>query len=85
MSQKQLVIPLSGLDGKERTAVATGNNAAWLCLCRRSLPLIGKSGDPKGPSEGTKIQCPDCNRTFFVVPKTTNLTSAVEVQQLLSK
>jgi hypothetical protein len=82
MSQIQKIIPLVCLDAKERRAAATGNNAAWICPCGRRLPLLGKSGDAKGPSEGFKVHCPDCGRVFFVVPATTKMSAAREVREL---
>lgn len=67
MPQNQNEIPLE-LNTETRIAIATGNNASWLCSCTRDLPLLGKSGQVKGSSENTKIVCPNCCAEYFVVP-----------------
>lgn len=67
MPQNQNEIPLE-LNNETRVAIATGNNASWLCGCTRDLPLLGKSGQVKGSSENTKIVCPSCRAEYFVVP-----------------
>ena len=78
MPQAQEPIPLLFEDGTEGRAVATGNNAAWMCRCGRKLPLLGRSGT----SEGVRVDCPDCPRSYFVVPKAGALTSAIKVRQV---
>ena len=81
--RKQKPIPLRFLDGGVGEAVATGNNAAWMCRCARSLPLVGPSGDPKGVSKGTRLDCPDCGRKYFVVPEgPLAMTRAVCVEEV---
>jgi len=84
MSQKQHVVGLIFLDGQRREAVATGNNAAWHCECDRELPLIGCSGSQKGPSDGLSIECPDCQRKYFVVPEDKDRGRVIEVQEIKS-
>lgn len=78
MPQKQIKIPLE-LNDKTEIAIATGNNASWICTCSRSLPLLGKSGQVKGPSENTKIVCPDCLAEYFVVPDGSDYKRALKV------
>jgi hypothetical protein len=70
------------LNAQGREAVATGNNAAWLCICGRALPLLGHSGSIKGVSEGTRIDCPDCHRGYFVVPEGKDLGAVKEVREV---
>ena len=43
MPQEQKLVPLRLASGEEAEAVATGNNAAWLCPCGYRLPLLGYS------------------------------------------
>lgn len=66
MPQQQHLVLLILRDGKQRQAAATGNNAAWFCECGRALPLVGRSGARAGVSEGTRVDCPDCPRHYFV-------------------
>ncbi len=66
MGQKQIEIPLQFIDGMTSRAVRTGNNAAWICSCERSEPLIGYSDTADGwPS--SDVVCPSCGRTYRVV------------------
>jgi len=76
MAQIQREVPLVLLPPVERAcAAATGNNAAWKCLCERALPLVGTSASgrmtPQGfhavPSERNIVRCPQCLRVFVVV------------------
>jgi hypothetical protein len=60
MFQGQRQLDLVFLEGKKGVAVATGNNASWLCPCGYELPLIGRSGV-------TRVACPDCNRKYLVI------------------
>jgi hypothetical protein len=46
-SQQQRLVKLILLDGAEKEAVATGNNAAWLCVCGRKLPWSAELGDKR--------------------------------------
>jgi len=82
MPQKQEEIPLVLKSGTTETAVATGNNASWHCHCNRSLPLLGKSGQISGPSDGTKVTSPDCGADYFVVPDGGDYKKAVRVDEL---
>ena len=65
--QAQHEIPLRFADGAEGMAVRTGNNAAWLCVCPRHLPLIGYSDAVTSERAYSVIRCPDCRRKYRVV------------------
>lgn len=79
MSQKQKVIQVKLKDGSIRKGIATGNNAAWLCICGRTDPLLGRSGLLNGVSEGFRVDCPNCMRRYFVVPDGKNQGPVLEV------
>jgi hypothetical protein len=81
MSQEQKIVPLILKTGETNKAAATGNNAAWLCSCGRALPLIGRSGSVKGVSDNTRVECPSCKRSYFVVPDGYDKAAAVEVRE----
>ena len=68
MSQKQKVIDVRLKDGSIRKGISTGNNAAWICVCGRADPLLGRSGLLNGLSEGFRVDCPECDRKYFVMP-----------------
>jgi hypothetical protein len=78
MPQKQEIVPLVFLDGPPREAVATGNNAAWLCKCGRTSPLLGRSGMFSGPTIGYNVNCP-CGRSYYIQPKDKNLGKDLHV------
>ncbi len=62
-------IPLQLRDGPAREAVAVGNNAAWLCPCGRSLPLLGRTHDRPGEAPANyRVVCPSCNRQYIIDP-----------------
>jgi len=85
MPQQQRAIPLICLDVRDRTSIATSNNAAWLCPCGREFPLLGMSCAPAVPADGFKVRCPDCGREYMVNAATTRRTSAVAVRELPSR
>ncbi|MBY6106823.1 hypothetical protein KUW19_10090 [Ferrimonas balearica] len=68
MTQKQKEVPLEYLNGKIGVAIATGNNAAWLCSCGYSYPLVGRSGLFNRITDKSKIQCKGCGKHFYVAP-----------------
>lgn len=57
----QREIPLYALDGKVLDAGGIGNNAAWLCLCGRSRPLVGSLRIAR------EVGCPDCSRSYILI------------------
>lgn len=78
MPQLQKIVSLI-LKGRPTTqAVATGNNAAWICPCGRTLPLIGRSDNRKGG----RVICPDCNRKYQVVPEAGPLTKVLQIIEI---
>lgn len=82
MPQEQRPIPLRLASGEQKTAIATGNNAAWLCVCDSPLPLLGRTGAVKGVAENTQIDCPACGRHYFVVPDGYDQAAAREVIEI---
>lgn len=82
MGQLLIQIPVKLKSGNTGIAVATGNNASWHCHCGRSLPLLGKSGQVKGPSINLKVLCPDCGAEYFVEPDGGDYKKAVRVVEL---
>jgi hypothetical protein len=81
MPQEQRIIPLI-LSSHHGQAVATGNNAAWHCECGRALPLLGRTGALATPSETMIVECQDCSRRYFVVPRDKNQGAAIEVREI---
>ena len=79
MPQKQKIVAVHFKNGKISKGIATGNNAAWICNCGRAEPLLGRSGAIKGVSKGFSIDCPDCERKFFVVPEEKNQGAVLKV------
>jgi len=82
MAQEQRQIILKMLKGEVKHATAFGNNAAWLCICGRPLPLLGCSGSVKGPTSNTRVDCPNCHRRYFVVPDGYDQAAAREVTEI---
>jgi len=82
MPQAQNIVPLVFSNGVQLVAVTTGNNAAWHCPCGYQLPLVGKSGNVAGPTPATEVQCPFCNRRYFVVPDGHNRARVLRVDEL---
>lgn len=80
MPQIQVSVPLTYLNGNSGTAVATGNNAAWMCLC--GVILLGRSGLARGVTDGFRIDCV-CGKRYFVLPSGGNQTSVLQVEEVL--
>jgi hypothetical protein len=83
MSQMQNTVMLVLLNGQRRDAVATGNNAAWICECPRKVPLIGRTGSKNAPSAASIVECPDCQRRYVVVPEDKDLGRVSEVRETI--
>jgi len=82
MPQEQRIVPLVLFKREPGQAVSTGSNAAWICVCRRVLPLIGRTGSLKGVAQATRVVCPDCGRGYFVVPDGDDQAAALEVREV---
>ena len=67
MAQVQAEISITFLDGHQAVAAATGNNAAWLCLCHRPIPLLGYSDSEEPASVAAIVECPKCRRRYRVI------------------
>ena len=67
MPQLQREISITFLDGHQAVAASTGNNAAWLCICHRPVPLLGFSDDAKQTSLAAIVECPKCGRKYRVM------------------
>ena len=81
VSQQQHTVRLVLSDGSEREAAATGNNAAWLCVCGRKLPLVGRTGRKAHSADAFRVICPDCSRQYHVVPEDKDLGRVLEVRE----
>ena len=82
MPQEQRLIPLVLFKREPGQAMATGNSAAWICVCRQPLPLLGHSGSLKGVAPDTRIDCPACGRRYFVVPDGKDRGPVLEVREI---
>jgi hypothetical protein len=82
MSQLQRTILVSFLDGSEKKAAATGNNAAWICCCANLLPLIGRTGKQRIITRGHVVVCPCCERSYYVLPEEKNYGRAAKVNEI---
>ncbi|MFC2029839.1 hypothetical protein ACFLWA_03815 [Chloroflexota bacterium] len=82
MPQLQNLVPLLFLDGEDANAVATGNNAAWICQCGSTLPLVGRSGMASGVTDGYRVECLECHRRYFVVPDGGDRKRVLRVEQV---
>lgn len=82
MPQTQNTVQLVRQIGPHGSAAATGNNAAWMCSCGRTEPLIGRSGAVAGPTAGTEVACPSCKRRYFVRPNGYDQAAVLQVEEL---
>lgn len=82
MPQMQNKTSVVALDGHQWEGVATGNNAAWHCVCGYKTPLLGRTGALSGATEKTRIECPTCRRNYFVMPTGKNRGSVREVREI---
>jgi|GEM_PF-636781 len=83
MLQKQKIVEVKLKDGSRSKGIATGNNAAWMCICGRMEPILGRSGlMVEGVSDGLGIECPDCKRKYFVVPDGKDQASVLNIVEI---
>jgi hypothetical protein len=83
MPQAQNIVALTFADGLVSSAIATGNNAAWRCRCSRQDPLIGRSGLVQGVNDALRVQCPTCNRSYYVAPNGYDYAAVLEVREII--
>jgi hypothetical protein len=83
MPQEQRVIPLVLFRRAPSEAVGVADYAAWICVCRRSQPLLGRAATAQPVLESSKVKCPDCGRGYVVVAATSGKeVKAVEVREV---
>jgi hypothetical protein len=82
IGQLQRTISVLFLDGSKKNAVATGNNAAWVCSCPNPLPLIGRSGKYNSITNGYVVLCPCCERSYYVLPEGKDYGRASKVKEI---
>ena len=68
MPQKQRIVEVELKSGEISKAIATGNNAAWMCVCGRKDPLLGRSGLVNRLENGFRVDCPNCRCSYYVIP-----------------
>lgn len=68
MEQQQRIVEVELKNGEKSKAIATGNNAAWICQCKREVPLIGTTGLVDHLTDGLRVDCPDCGCRYHVIP-----------------
>ena len=76
------MVPLILFKREPGQAIASGSSAAWICACRRVMPLVGRSGSVKGAALNTRVDCPECGRHYFVVPEGKDRGPVVEVREI---
>lgn len=67
---KLFTVPVNYLIGKEGTARAEGNNAAWICKCGDTIPLVGRCYYQF--DDICHTVCPSCSRKYRVVGRKTS-------------
>ena len=80
LGQEQRTVELKMLDRSVRTATATGNNAAWLCVCGYKKPLIGRTFEAT-PKVTQFVECEKCHKHYHLYPENGELQRRVEFVQ----
>lgn len=80
MPQEQKIVEVRMLDGRKWVGIATGNNAAWLCICGYQFPLLGRTGKDT-PTIANVVNCPECNRFYHPYPENGTKHDRVEYVQ----
>jgi hypothetical protein len=84
MPQQRREVTLLLLSGEKRTGIATGNNAAWHCVCSGKTLLIGRSEESKNMAVSSRVDCPSCQRQYYVIsvgPKLGAVREIIEVSR----
>ncbi len=82
MPQPIRKIPFRSLQGRAAFASVLGSCASWHCPCGHPVALQGRSGPPSGPTPETITACPQCRRTYFVIPQDKEHGPPIEVVEL---
>ena len=83
MPQEQRAIPLILFRRAAGQAVGTADYAAWICVCRRAQPLLGRAAFGPAIAEPSKVKCPDCGRSYIVTQEGSGKEAkAVEVREV---
>lgn len=69
MAQIRNIIPLVFQVAPQGEAIATGNNAAWHCICDKKPIQIGRTGLLGRITEGYVVECLECGARYFVEPR----------------
>lgn len=85
MPQTTHKIPLRSLHHRTALASVLGSCASWLCPCGNPIALQGRSGPPSGPTPETITTCPQCRRSYFVIPQDREHGPPVEVVELFQE
>jgi hypothetical protein len=59
-------VPLTLLDGSEKTALMLGRNVAWICTCHRSRPLEGAVESWSKTNPPHPVICPQCGHEYVI-------------------
>ena len=59
-------VPLTQLNGTERTALMLGQNVAWFCTCHHFKPLEGAVVPWSRANPPQPVICPQCNRQYVI-------------------
>ena len=77
VGQEQRTVQLKMRDNSIRSAIATGNNAAWLCVCGYEKPLIGRTFQAK-PKITQFVECENCHKRYHLYPENGESQKKVE-------
>jgi hypothetical protein len=69
-------VPLTLLDGVEKTALMLGQDLAWFCSCRHLRPLEGSVEPWSKEHPPQPIVCPQCNRQYVIFRADENMQYA---------
>lgn len=81
MVQQHWDVPVKMLDGSIRHGVATGNCVAWLCTCKRELPLVGCTHRHHASKKKMVVKCPLCGKLYRVRPDVENYNVVGEIRE----
>ncbi|SDK41699.1 hypothetical protein SAMN04488540_13310 [Ferrimonas sediminum] len=82
MPKKRKQIDVMYQDGTRGKAIATGNNAAWVCNCGNEQLLLGRADPDNATNTPAWVECPACHRRFSVSSGGAGQQDAMEVSEI---
>ena len=71
-------------NGTRVQVMASGNNAAWHCVCN-DKPLLVSHTCSQDRAENDRVDCPVCGRQYFVIGEGARFSKVIKIEEVAQK